>query len=138
MLRSLFAVILATIIGLAVAKFIEGAGVAGFDLTTPMPGAETSLSIAYQLLLVAGWGVGALVAALIALALGKKWAPLGALAAMTVFFTALMSILTFSLNWLVLPGAAAMTGLGGYISIRLLKAQWPAPQRSDAKALFDE
>jgi hypothetical protein len=130
MIRSLFAVIFAVIAGLSAARLVEGAGVAVFEIAP--------LSPAYQGVLVIGWLTGAFAAALIALLLGRRWAPLGGLAAASVFLAAFIALISNPLSWLLWPGAALATGLGGFAAVMLTgaKAAHPALRKKDG--LFDD
>ncbi len=129
MIRSLFAVIVAVISGLGAAKLVEGAGVY-FLHAAP-------LSAAHQGLLIAGWLAGAFVSALIALLLGRRWAPLGGLAAASVFLAAFITLIANPLNWLLWPAAAIATALGGFAAIRLTGAQGSHPALRKKDGLFD-
>lgn len=130
MIRSLFAVIVAVITGLGAARLVEGAGAALFDAAPMSP--------AYQGVLVAGWLTGAFAAALLALLLGRRWAPLGGLAAASVFLAAFIALISNTLSWLLWPGAMLATALGGFAAIKLTgaKASHPALRKKDG--LFDE
>lgn len=130
MLRSLAAVIAAVIAGLGAAKIVESFGAA---LTGAAPA-----SPAYGGLLIVGWGVGAFVAALTALLIGKRWAPIGALAAAAIFLAAMITLFSFPVPWFAWPGALLATALGGFGAVRITgaKAQHPDLQRKDG--LFDE
>lgn len=136
MLRSLVAVIVAVVVGLVMAKLVEGAGTAGFAIDAP--NREVSASSAYQILLVAGWGLGAFAAALTALLIGRRWAPLGWLAAATILFSACMTVMTFALSWVLWPASAAATALGGFAAVRLLRASYDPPGKSRERSLFGE
>ncbi|MHA7873316.1 MAG: hypothetical protein ACX939_13280 [Hyphococcus sp.] len=111
MLRSLFAVIVAVIAGLGAAKFLEGGLVA-------VSGAQRDDG-AYSLILAASWFLGAFVAASLALWLGRRWAPIGGLAAGTIFFSAFMTMLPGTLGWWLWPASAIVTALGGWLALRL-------------------
>lgn len=130
MLRSLFAVIPAVIVGLAAAKFIESLGGAAGD---------SALTGGHAASLIIGWGVGAFIAAMIALFIGRRWAPLGGLAALTILFAATLTTATFKLPILVWLGAAAATGLGGFAAIRLLGGRAaPVTPETKGEAIFDD
>lgn len=134
MLRSLTAVIVATIVGLTAAKFVEGSGTARLALN---PG-DAAPSATYQALLVAGWALGAFAAALTALLIGRRWAPLGWLAAATILFAACMTVMTFALSWVLWPASAAATALGGFLAVRLLRASYASPGKSRKGSVFGE
>jgi sorbitol-specific phosphotransferase system component IIBC len=129
MLRSLFAVIASVILGLAAAKFVEGAGAALIG---------ESHEAFYQFLLTFSWFVGALIAALMALLLGRRWAPLGYLAAGTIFFSAFMTLLSAQLSWLLWPGAAIASAIGGYAALRLTNATNVFPERKIDGEIFGD
>lgn len=138
MVRSLFAIIAATIIGLAAAKFTEGASQT--ILTGQTNGEPAGLDAAItgrQFGLVFAWLVGAFVAALCALMIGRRWAPLGALAAATIFFSAVITIASFSLHWALWPLSAIATAAGGYAAIFLLGAKNDYPARQKKRKIFD-
>ena len=111
MIRSLFAVIFAVIAGLSAARLVEGAGVAVFEIAP--------LSPAYQGVLVIGWLTGAFAAA-------------------SVFLAAFIALISNPLSWLLWPGAALATGLGGFAAVMLTgaKAAHPALRKKDG--LFDD
>ncbi|MEM8771098.1 MAG: hypothetical protein AAGD92_05545 [Pseudomonadota bacterium] len=130
MLRNLLAIIVATIIGLSVAKFVEGAfggGVAPEEVASAID----------QLGLVVGWFVGSFIAAVLALLVGKRWAPLGWLAAGTIFFAAIITLVSFPLSFLLWPASAAATAAGGFAAIKLLNAQTSHPGSENKNGLFD-
>ena len=130
MLRNLAAIILATILGLAVAKFVEGligGGVA--------PGEAAS---AQDLMgLAAGYCVGAFIASSLALLIGRRWAPLGWLGAVTILFAAVLTLLTFKLPLIIWPISAAACGAGGWLAIKLLKGSMQMTQNRKNESLFD-
>ncbi len=130
MLRSLLSIIVAVIIGLTTAKFVEGAGAALLG--------EKTASLSYYLLLSVGWLAGAFAAAAIALALGRRWAPLGYLAGASMFFSAVMTLLSFSLSWFLWPVSALATGAGALAAVMLLKAQMAYPGATERKDLFGD
>lgn len=129
MLRNLLAIIVATIAGLAIAKFIEGALGGGVD---PGAGADPREQVA----LVAGYLLGAFSAALIAMVAGRRWAALGWLGAATVFFAAAITLITFKLPLLLWPASAAACAFGGWAGVRLLKAPMAYPH-DKRETLFD-
>lgn len=110
MLRSLFAVIVAVIAGLGAARFLEG-GLAAIS------GAQGGAG--YSFILAASWFFGAFVAALIALLIGRRWAPVGGLAAGTIFFSAFITMLPGTLGWWLWPMAAIATAAGGWLALRI-------------------
>ncbi|WP_375202955.1 hypothetical protein [Hyphococcus sp.] len=130
MLRSLAAVIVAVIVGLAAAKTVEGGGAA---LLGAAPGAAV-----YGALLLAGWLAGAFVAAALALIIGRRWAPLGALGAAAIFLAAVITLFSYPLSWLLWPGAIITTMLGGFAAIRLTGARKEHPDMRRKDGLFDE
>lgn len=130
MIRSLFAVIVAVIAGLGAARLVEGAGAALLDAAPMSP--------AYQGVLAAGWLVGAFVAAAMALLLGRRWAPLGALAAASVFLAAFIALIGNPLHWLLWPGAVLATALGGLAAVKLTGAKSAHPALRKKHGLFDE
>ena len=130
MIRSVFAIIAATLIGLTASRFVEGAGQAAGGAA---PGGGV-----YQWSLALGWTLGAFAAALTALLIGRRWAPLGVLAAATIFFAAAIAQLSYSLSWFLWPASAAGTALGGYAAMRLLNARNVHPSRDGKKEFFDD
>ncbi len=129
MLRSLFAVIVAVIVGLGAAKFVESGGAA---LIGSVEGA------AYQALLAFSWLVAAFVAASLALLLGRRWAPLGFLAAVTIFFSTVMTLLAADLSWLLWPGAAIVSAIGGYGALQITNATKAYPETKLSKEIFSD
>ena len=101
MVRSLIAVIIAVIFGLAVANGFERVGLA-WDGLSP---------IGFDSFLLAGWGTAAFVAAIIALLIGRKWAPLGWLAAAAMVLFGLASSAVMALPASVLGGIGWITVL---------------------------
>ncbi len=136
MLRSLLAVIAATIVGLAVSKFIEGAGLALLVDNAPGENAGSKLSPQNQLVLVGSWGLGAFFAAATALLIGRRWAPLGGLAAATVLLSALLVLVSHGVAWWAWPSAAAATLVGGCVAMKILNATKEHHQASTHKGLF--
>lgn len=130
MLRNLVAIIPATIAGLAVAKVIESLLSGG---VTP----SSAVGLGYQLALTLGYLTGAFAAAAIALVIGKRWAPIGWLASATIFFAAVITMVTFSLPLLLWPLSLAACMAGGWLAIRLLKATNAPARRNEAESLFD-
>ncbi len=131
MLRSLIAIIVAAITGLVAAKFIEGAAQAGLGLN-----AEATATFPYQLVLIVAWGVGAFAAALTALLIGRRWAPLSWLAAASILFAASMTIFSFSLSWILWPATALATGAGALAANKLVKAKKAYPAANKPQGLF--
>ena len=131
MLRSLLAVVVAVVLGLTVAKFIEGAGQAGLGLS-----AGAADAAGYKALLLGGWMIGAFAAASLALLIGRRWAPLGWLAAASLFLDAAITAGGASLGWVMWPAAALVTGLGGLLAVRLLRARSTYPEKAQDKGLF--
>ncbi|MBB5519979.1 hypothetical protein [Amphiplicatus metriothermophilus] len=120
MLRSLLAVIVAVIAGLAVAKLVESAGLA---LRISGDGAADFHAGA----LIVGWGLGAFVAAFAALLMARRWAPVGWLAAATILFQAVMTLMNAVLPLWAWLGAVLTIGAGGWAAIRLTKASHARP-----------
>ncbi len=127
MLRSLFAVLVSVILGLSIAKFIEGGGIS-------LMGEERGLS--YSLLLLFSWFVSAFIASALAICIGRGWAPLGLLSALTIFFSAFMTLLSASLSWAMWPGAAVAAIVGGYLALRVTKARSEFPVMSSKDEYF--
>lgn len=124
MIRSLIAVVAAVVLGVAAAWLVEGAAVLFVPGAAPN-GVEWPL--AYQLALLASWGLAAFVAATASLFIGRRWAPLGWLAAASMLLLAGVSALSGPAASLLLPGALIVTGAAGYAAIKLTKAKNEAP-----------
>ena len=138
MIRSLFAVVVGVILGLTAARFVEGAGLAlAGDGLVAAQHAET-LTAAHRIALVTGWGVGAFAAAASALLIAGRWAPLGGLAAGTIFLAAVIAQLETALGWPVWLASALATALGGYAAIALLGATQAHPSSKQQDGLFDD
>lgn len=138
MIRSLFAVVVGVILGLTAARFVEGAGFAlagGGQIAAQQ---ADPLTVAHRVALVAGWGVGAFAAAASALLIAGRWAPLGGLAAGTIFLAAVIAQLEASLGWPVWLASALATALGGYAAIALLGASQTHPSNRRQDGLFDD
>lgn len=129
MLRSLFAIIFAVIIGLGAAKFIEGGSKALLSQDAGL-WADAFLAVA--------WTVGAFFAALIALLIGKRWTPLGVLASATIFFSAAVTLATTTLSWLLWPGSLLGTALGGFLALRLTGASKDYTNQSVSQEIFGD
>ena len=129
MIRSLFAIIVSVIAGLAAAKFFEGGLLA-------LMGEGTGAR--YSLVLVMSWFIGAFVAAILALLIGRRWAPLGLLAAGTIYFSAFMSLLSSSLSWWVWPGAGVAAAAGGLLALRALGAGFEQPTNKTKQDVFPD
>lgn len=138
MLRSLVAVIVAVITGLAAAKFVEAFGQGMLHEGAGGVAEGGSVSGSYQALLAAGWFVGAFVASALALLIGKRWAPLGVLAAGTVLFAAIITQITFTMSWFLWPMSAIATAAGGFLALKALKATRAYPLPSRSKAPFSD
>ena len=137
MFRSLIAVLSATLVGLTVSKFTEGAGQLLLK-TPPQFGGDTVVAAdGYGVVLVVAWATGAFAAACCALFIGQRWAPLGGLAAATVFFSAVIALMSFSLHWLLWPLSALATAGGGFAAIKLLRATTAYPEKNQKRAIFD-
>ncbi|WP_411818097.1 hypothetical protein [Hyphococcus sp. DH-69] len=129
MIRLLAAAIIAVIAGFAVTKFVEaiGVGFTGADVT-----------VGYKAVLAVSWFIGSFVAALIALLIGRRWAPLGGLAASSIFLAAMIAMFSNPLGWVLWVCAAVLTGLGGYAAIKLTKASNIHPNLRPDESIFDE
>lgn len=138
MLRSLGAVLIATFVGLTVSKFVEGAGQAIWGAPPQIDGGTFVVGDIYGAILVVAWAIGAFVAASCALLMGRRWAPLGGLAAATVFFSAAIALMSFSLHWILWPISALATAGGGFAAIRLLRAKARYPEKKQKRAYFDK
>lgn len=120
MLRSLLAVTAAVIVGLAVAKLVEGAGLA-------LEASEHGGAGVHAGALILGWGLGAFSAAAAALLIARRWAPVGWLAAATILFQAVMTLMSAVLPIWAWPGSVLAVGAGGWAAIRLTKARQTRP-----------
>ena len=134
MIRSLFAVIVAVLLGFAASRFVEGAGAAALGESIAPDAAP---SMGYQAVLLLGWLVGAFVAALIAVLLGRRWAPLGALAAGAIMFSAVIALISTPLSWLLWPGAAIATAGGGFAAVKLTRAKAMIDKPGSQGGLFN-
>lgn len=130
MLRSLIAVIIAVVAGLACAKLVEGGGGALLN-------AEQG-TLAYSGLLGFGWGAGAFVASFVAMFGGKRWAPLGILSAAAILLGAVLTLLSAPMSWFMWPLAIVSPSVGGWGAIRLLNARMQHPDLKKRDGLFDE
>ena len=130
MIRSLAAVIIAVIAGLSAAKLMEGGGAAVIDAPAPFA--------VYSALVSMSWFGGAFVAALLAMLIGKRWAPLGILAAASIFLGAVLALFSNPLGWWMWPAALVATALGGFGAVRILGAGFLHPDIHRKDGLFDE
>ena len=136
MFRSLLALIAATFVGLATAKFFEGAGAALFALDLGATGAGDTLT--YAGVLIFAWTISAFVAAACALLIGQRWAPLGALAAATVYLSAIIALLSTPASLLIWGLTAAGVAVGGWTAIKALGATRVYPTNKEKTDLFDD
>jgi hypothetical protein len=113
MIRSLIAIIAAIFGGLAFAQAVERLAL-GFGL--PQSAA-----------LLASWGGASFIAAGAALLLGWRWAPLGWLAAASMFLLSVVSIAEGGASWMIAPGALVVTGLGGWAAVKATGASYAPP-----------
>ena len=134
MIRSLIAVVAAVILGVAAARLVEGAAVQFIPGAAPM-GAEWPL--AYQLALLASWGLAAFVAATASLLIGRRWAPLGWLATASMLLLAGVSAVSGPAAWPLLPGAVLVAGAAGYAAVKLTKAKNEPPFAEPKSGLFE-
>lgn len=119
MLRSLMAVILAVILGLAVARWIEAAGLA-------VSGAPHGFL--HQLSLIFGWGAGAYGAGLAAVLIGLRWRPLGFLAAAAIGLNGFLTLMGAPLSlWTWLLTILCVIG-GGWLSVISVSTSMIAPE----------
>ncbi|MEO1136513.1 MAG: hypothetical protein AAFW68_07885 [Pseudomonadota bacterium] len=130
MVRSLIAIIIAVIAGFATAKTVEGGGAA-------LAGASAG-SIQYAAFLAGGWFAGAFVAAFLALFIGVRWAPLGMVAASSIFLGAFITLISNPLPWFLWPGAVLASALGGYGAVKILDAKHDYPFAQKKTGLFDD
>lgn len=143
MLRSLLAIILAVIVGMVAAKFVEGAGqmffpAPGVDFADPASlraGAGT-IPFGYKAMLVAGWALGAFFAAALALLITRRWAPVGWLAAASMTLLAIISLAAAPFGALVWLCALIGTSAGGWAAVKLLRAGYAYPEAGQVKRPF--
>lgn len=136
MVRSLIAVVVAAVLGVATAKFVENAATILFPAIAANSVAVGTLSAGYTLALLASWGLAALVASAVSLLIGRRWAPLGWLAAASMLLLAVVSALSGPSPLLLLPGAVIVTGAGGLAAVKLLKATTAPPIETRKAGLF--
>jgi len=125
--RSLASVIAAVIVGLMTARLVEQ--VARAFASAPPASAEADT--AYGVLVVS-WGIAAFVAALVALIAGKRWAPLGWLAASTMGLNALVTLVGAAPPLWAWPAGLLSAALGGVAAIRLIGAKMRHPDRDSS------
>ncbi|RZO67820.1 MAG: hypothetical protein EVA70_03385 [Parvularculaceae bacterium] len=144
MLRSLAAVLVAVLMGLTLAKFLEGALAASFDIAAPAlssvdptENAKSRISSGYALVLGTSWLIGAFSSALFALWIGRRWAPLGWLAGVTVSFNGLVVLLgALAPIWLWLL-LFVVGPAGAWGAIKLLRAKNTLQQNTDKAGYFE-
>ncbi|MEM9494586.1 MAG: hypothetical protein AAGA09_01180 [Pseudomonadota bacterium] len=122
MLRSLAAVIIATLIGLWLAKTVEGIALA-MAAAPAGTSSPLTLPVAHQAALLGGWFIGAFAAAFAALLIARRWAPIGMLSAATIALAAVIAMMSAPVSWWAWPSAFAVTGAGGFLAIKLLRAR---------------
>ena len=133
MLRSLTAVLIAVLIGLTLAKLVEASASALLELKAPeaepAPGnavgeaVRLSISSMYGGVLVASWGLGAFVAASVALLMGRRWAALAWLAGVTVSFNGVIVLLGADGPAWLWPASLMVGPLGAWAANAALGAQ---------------
>ncbi|MEO1014832.1 MAG: hypothetical protein AAFX08_06530 [Pseudomonadota bacterium] len=143
MLRSLAALLVAVFVGLAAAKVVESVGFLAFDLPAISEQAGGSgdgrapgkpvVSSAAAGVLALSWLVAAFVATALALLIGRRWAPLGWLAAATIGFNAIVSLLGASAPFWIWPAGLAASAAGGLAAVKGFRARraYPTPQVKD-------
>lgn len=143
MIRSLIAILIAVVMGMITAKFIEGMGAAAFPLDVVDAGdieglkaAAANAPFGYKATLITGWGVAAFIAAAIALAIGKRWAPLGWLSAGVIFLLSFITLIGLPFGLWLLPLSLIVTMGCGWLSIKLLKATYALETKSTDGGLF--
>ncbi|MBI1392088.1 MAG: hypothetical protein GC152_05030 [Alphaproteobacteria bacterium] len=143
MLRSLCAVLIAVILGLTLARFIEGMGSAALGLD-PGPGpmtddrsGKTQLSSGMAGVLLASWWISAFVASCTSLLIGGRWAPLAWLAATCISFNAIISLLAVAAPWWIWPGGVASAAIGGYLGIRAFGGTYAVRRASRKTGVFE-
>ncbi len=146
MLRSLAALLVAVLVGLTAAKFVESAAFAAFDLppigesaASKVGGApgKPAVSPAAAGVLTLSWLAAAFVAAGLALAIGRRWAPLGWLAAATIGFNAIVSLLGASAPFWVWPGGLLVSAAGGFLAVTAFRARYDYPAAAPKEEFFD-
>jgi pimeloyl-ACP methyl ester carboxylesterase len=145
MLRSLAAIIFSVILGLAAAKMIEFVGMRIFPMPEDanMTDRETILyfwnvmPVGYKLFLVFGWIFGAFIAAMTALLIGKRWAPLGLLAAVTIGLQGTVTLFYYPAElWLwtlCISGVAA----AAFLAVKLTNAVRVYPTKKTVELFND-
>lgn len=113
MFRSLIAIVVAVLAGLVFAQGVERA----------MHG----LGLPQSAALLASWGGASFIAAGAALLLGRRWAPLGWLAAASMLLLAVVTVAGGAASWLLIPVALALTALGGWAAVKATKASYAPP-----------
>ena len=137
MIRSLIAILAATLIGLTTAKFIEGAGQALIEESASVEGVQTDPS-GYGAVLVIAWTIGAFAAASCALLVGRRWAPLGYLASATIFLSAAIGLMSAALGWMMWPLSVVASALGGFLAVKLYGATMAYPEKTKRETFFDD
>ena len=132
MLRSLFAVILAVLVGVATAQIVERVGVEAFASGD----AGGAMSLAHQLVLVVSWGAGAFLAASLALLIGRRWAPLGWLTASSMLLLAVTSAVSSPQAVTLIVGGALSSLGAGFGAIKLWRATNVFPVKPTKPGLF--
>lgn len=113
MFRSLIAIVVAVLAGLVFAQGVE-------RLTH-------GLGLPQSAALLASWGGASFVAAGAALFIGRRWAPLGWLAAASMFLLAVVTVAGGAASWLLIPVALALTALGGFAAVKATRATYAPP-----------
>ena len=134
MLRTLAGVLAGTLVGLSVARFIEGAGAAlmGFSLE---PGA--SFPLGFLLLLVFSWGAGAFCGCATALLIARRWAPVGGIAGASTMLLAVIVMASNGLAWWLWPLSTIVISGASMGAIHMLGAvQSRTPPQEESKVPF--
>ena len=133
MVRSLFAIIFATVSGLGASKILEALGLSVLGGAA----ADAGLAAQHQLWLLFVWGLSAFFASCLAMVIGPRWAPLGGLAAATIALGAVIALLSAPFSWWAWPLSLLAPAVGGFGAIKLLNAETAFPERPAREKIFE-
>lgn len=143
MLRSIGAVVAGVIVGAFVIFIVESVGHLIFP---PPPGVDLKDAAALSAMMsvipfgaklgvVIAWMAGVLAGGVAALAIGRRWAPLAIVVATTLFAMAVVTMLTIPHPFWMQAAALAVTVLGAFGAIRIMRATFAPPTAPKLKSL---
>lgn len=137
MLKNIGAVAVGVLAGALVIFLVEGIGHTifpppeGVNLKDPAALATImdKIPVGAKVAVVVGWFLGILAGGAAALYIGRRWAPVAWVVAVTLFAMAAISLLTIPHPWWMVAGAIIATLAGAVGSIKLMRGTYARPAR---------